>query len=134
MGLLDQLAGGLSPGATGEHSGLAGAVASLLANRQTGGVGGLADRFNAAGLGHIMQSWIGTGQNREIAPGDLHRAIGDDQLQAMAAQSGMSVPQLLPLLAQFLPTIIDHLTPHGQVPDQGALHGRLAEALGGFHL
>jgi uncharacterized protein YidB (DUF937 family) len=55
----------------------------------------------------------------------LHRALGDEQVQSMVARTGMSPGQLLPLLAQFLPGIIDGLTPHGRLPaeeDDGIVH------------
>jgi uncharacterized protein YidB (DUF937 family) len=120
MGLMDMILGGLpqehataSPGGGG---GLGGAIAGLLANRQAGGMNGLVESFAAAGLGHVVQSWIGTGANQPVAPQDLHRALGDDRVQAMSAQTGMSAAQLLPLLAQHLPGIVDRLTPTGQVP------------------
>jgi uncharacterized protein YidB (DUF937 family) len=117
MGILDQVMERLpQENASGGASGLPGAVMALLTNRQTGGLGGLVNRFGDAGLGHVAGSWIGRGANQEIAPHDLHRALGDEQVQSIAARTGMSPGQLLPLLAQFLPGIIDGLTPHGQLP------------------
>ncbi|MBV9522074.1 MAG: DUF937 domain-containing protein [Alphaproteobacteria bacterium] len=118
MGLLDEIMGGLPQ----EHAtatgggGLPNAIMGLLANRQSGGLNGLMGSFAAAGLGHVFQSWVGNGPNQSISPQDLHRALGEDKVQAMANQTGMSTSQLLPLLAQFLPTIIDRLTPQGQMP------------------
>jgi uncharacterized protein YidB (DUF937 family) len=123
MGLLDQIMGGLpQEHATAGGGGIPGAIMGLLANRQTGGLNGLVDRFGDAGLGHVVSSWIGNGPNQEIAPQDLHRALGDEQVQSMAAQTGMSTGQLLPLLAQFLPGIINGLTPNGRVPKDSDIH------------
>ncbi len=40
-------------------------VTSMLANNGSqGGLGGLASKFNQAGMGDVMNSWIGTGQNQ----------------------------------------------------------------------
>ena len=83
------------------------------------GLGDLLQRFQGAGLGHAADSWVGTGPNQPISPQDLHRALGDEQVQSLARQSGMSASQLLPLLAQFLPTIVDRMTPNGQLPSSG---------------
>jgi uncharacterized protein YidB (DUF937 family) len=116
MGLLDQIIGGLPQEHATAGGGLPGAIMGMLTNRQTGGVSGLVSRFGDAGLGHVADSWVGNGPNQEIAPHDLHRALGDEQVQSMAAQTGMSTGQLLPLLAQFLPGIINGLTPHGRLP------------------
>ena len=130
MGLLDTILGGLPQeqataaplGGGGGGGGLGSAIAGLLGNRQTGGMNGLLESFAAAGLGHVAQSWIGSGANQAIAPQDLHRALGDDRVQEMSAQTGMPVAQLLPLLAQHLPGIIDRLTPNGQMPHPDMFH------------
>src|SRR3954470_23687303 len=58
------------------------------------GLNDLLQRFNAAGLGHVAQSWVGTGPTQPISPGDLHRAVGDENLQNMSRQSGISTAQL----------------------------------------
>jgi uncharacterized protein YidB (DUF937 family) len=116
MGLLDQIEGALSGhGGTGP-GGLSNAVHDLLANPQTGGLNGLVERFAAAGLGPKIQSWIGNGQNEPVSSDEVHRALGEQQVQQLSQRTGMSTSQLLPLLAQFLPTIIDRLTPEGRVP------------------
>jgi uncharacterized protein YidB (DUF937 family) len=87
-------------------------------------------RFNQAGLGNKTDSWVGTGPNEAIDPRDVQRALGDHEIQQMAHQSGMSVTQLLPLLAQYLPMIVDRMTPNGQLPQRGG--GGLLGALSGM--
>ena len=96
------------------------------------GLGDVLQRFQAAGLGNAANSWVGTGTNQPIDPQDLHRALGDEQVQSLARQSGMSTGQLLPLLAQYLPMIVDRMTPNGQLPQRGGggLLGALAGMLG----
>jgi len=79
------------------------------------GLSSLLDRFRSAGLENVAQSWIGHGPNQQISPDELHRALGPEQVQNMAAQSGMPASQLLPLLAQYLPMIVDRLTPQGRL-------------------
>jgi uncharacterized protein YidB (DUF937 family) len=125
MGLLDEIIGTLPQQQTAAGGGLPNAIAGLLTNRQTGGMNGLMERFASAGLGHVFQSWVDPGPNQPISSEGIHRALGGNEVQAIAAQSGMSTSQLLPLLAQFLPTIVDKLTPHGQLPQ-----GDLAEEEG----
>ena len=49
----------------------------------------------------------------------LGAALGDDEVQRLAGKSGLDIGTLLPLLAAFLPQIINTLTPKGQVPDGG---------------
>src|ERR671938_378280 len=57
-------------------------------------------RFQGAGLGHVADSWVSNGPNQPISPQALHRALGGEQVESMARQSGMSTSELLPLLAQ----------------------------------
>lgn len=94
------------------------------------GLNDLLQRFNAAGLGHAAGSWVGTGPNQPVNPQDLQRALGEQQVQDMSRQSGMSTAQLLPLLAQYLPMIVDRMTPNGRVPERGGLLGGLTGILG----
>jgi uncharacterized protein YidB (DUF937 family) len=116
MGLLDQIEGALSGNAGAGPGGLANAVHDLLANPQTGGLNGLVERFTAAGLGSKVQSWIGNDENQPVSPDEVHEGLGQQQVQQLSQRTGMSTSQLLPLLAQFLPTIIDRLTPNGRLP------------------
>ena len=94
------------------------------------GLADLRQRFQDTGLGHVADSWIGNGPNQQISPQDLHRALGDEQVESMARQSGMSAGRLLPLLAQALPMIVDRMTPGGQMPQRGGMLGALAGMLG----
>ena len=59
--------------------------------------------------GDAANSWVGKGQNKAIAPGDLANALGADQIDAIASQAGMSRNDLLQGLSQYLPDVIDHL-------------------------
>ena len=72
---------------------------------------------NDSGHGKVAQSWVGTGQNEEIAPDDLAKAVGADTLDALAKQTGMSRSDLLEGLSQQLPELVDQLTPHGRLPN-----------------
>jgi uncharacterized protein YidB (DUF937 family) len=87
-----------------------------------GGQGGLdpmLDKLRAAGYDQQVDSWISTGDNQTIPPQQLGSALGDDTVEQLSAHSGISVAQLLPLLAMFLPTIVNMLTPKGQAPAGG---------------
>ncbi len=132
MGLLDSLLGQVAgqmfgggtqqpqQGGMADLGGMASVLGGLLAdNGQYGGLGGLASKFEQAGLGSAMNSWIGTGQNENVSGDQLHQALGDDVVSGLASKLGMNASTLLPLLVTMLPTIIDKLTPHGKVPAQG---------------
>src|SRR3954465_10569763 len=109
MGLFDGVLGGIVGGA------MASVVNGIL--EQHGGVQGVVNQFEQNGLGATVRSWVGTGANAPISPDDVHRAIGPELLQQLAAKTGMSVPELTQKLAQVLPQAVDHLTPGGTVPN-----------------
>jgi len=114
-GLSDLLKGGLGGLLAG---GAAGTVLS-------GGLGDLINQLQQKGHGDAANSWVSNGPNKQIAPGDLANALGADQIDSLASQSGMSRDQLLQGLSQYLPDAINHLTPDGRVPSEDELRGRL---------
>jgi uncharacterized protein YidB (DUF937 family) len=112
-----------SPEATG--GGLGGLLKGGLGGLLTGGAagrilgGGLNDlvkQLQQSGLHEEANSWIGTGPNKTIAPNDLGKALGDDQINAMMEHSGLSRDELLEGLSRHLPQLVDQLTPEGKVP------------------
>jgi uncharacterized protein YidB (DUF937 family) len=119
--------------------GLTGAI------QETGGLDGLVGKLREGGLGREVDSWISTGSNEPVDPQQLGQALGPDTVQQLSSGSGIDVKSLLPLLAMFLPQIIDMLTKNGSTPagglDQaagsslpdlgGLLGGLLGGALGG---
>ena len=134
MGLLDSLLssvlGGGNAGGTQQNA-LVQLATGLITNHSSGnGLAGLAQQFDKNGLGDLMQSWIGTGQNKAISPDQLHQVLGDEQVQHFAQQHGMQGSQVTTALAALLPQLIDKLTPHGQVPPQNDLQGMLTGLLG----
>lgn len=108
MGLLDGLLGGIV------GAGMATVVNQIL--DQHGGLQGVVGQFERNGLGATVQSWVGTGPNQPISSGDMHKVLGGDLLQQLAAKSGMSVPELTQKLSQVLPQAVDKLTPDGVLP------------------
>ena len=83
-------------------------------------------KLRAGGLGEQVDSWVSTGSNAPVQPAQLEQALGPDTVQRLSAGSGLNVGQLLPLLAAFLPQIINMLTPKGNVPSGGLEPGRHA--------
>jgi len=114
-GLSDMLKGGLGGLLAG------GAAGSIL----SGGLGDLLKQFQQKGLGDKADSWVSNGPNKQSAPGDLANALGADQIESLSAQSGLSRDELLQGLSQYLPDVVNHLTPDGRLPDENELAGRI---------
>ena len=92
-----------------------------------GGLGGIIDAFQKGGLGHITDSWVGTGENLPVSGDQLTQVLGSDKISAIASQLGMSHGDVSAQLAQILPQLVNHVTPDGQVPQN---HSMIQDALG----
>jgi len=108
MGMFDGLLGGVVGGA------MANVVSGLI--EQHGGVQGIVAQLERQGLGGTVKSWVGSGPNQPISPGEIHHAFGGGTIKALASQAGLQPQDLLQKLAQVLPQAIDKLTPGGVVP------------------
>lgn len=129
MGMLDTVLGAMS-GKAGEGGGanaLIGMVGSLI--QQSGGLQGLADKFSQSGAGGAFASWVGTGQNQSISSGEIQQALGSEQVKALAAKMGIDPAQASTLLAQYLPKVVDKLTPQGQIDPNANTQQSLANLL-----
>ncbi|BAM92951.1 conserved hypothetical protein [Bradyrhizobium oligotrophicum S58] len=117
------LGGGLGNIIAGGLGGLlaGGAAGSVL----SGGLGDLLRQFQESGHSDTANSWVGKGQNQPISPGDLANALGADQIDQLSAQSGLPRDELLNGLSQYLPKVIDQLTPDGRLPTDHELAGRI---------
>lgn len=84
--------------------------------QQQNGVAGLLNVLQQGDLGNIVQSWVGNGANEAINPNQVQQLLGGD-LQQAAANLGLDTNQASALLAQYLPQLINGLTPNGSVAD-----------------
>ena len=126
MGLFDSLeqAAGLGGqggdgGGTGNPAAM-GAVAQMLRS-QPGGIGGILQKFEGAGLGGAAQSWLGGGQNQPVSPDQVQGVLGPNAVGQVAGQLGVPPDQAAGHVAQLLPLIMDHLSPNGQAPAGGGM-------------
>ena len=126
MGLLDsivgQVSGALADAAPGTpHPGLLDLVSTLLTDPQSGGLEGLIARFEQQGLGHLVASWVGTGDNLAITPDQVQSVLGEPHIAAVAQRLGLSSADVANQLAGLLPHAVDAVTPAGAVPQGGVL-------------
>ena len=133
MGLLDSVVGMLSEDTSAASGGQGPLVqAALAAMSGEGGLSALVAKFQQAGLGDVVGSWVGAGQNLPVSAEQLQQVLGSDTLSGLAARFGLPADDVGGRLAQWLPQVVDGLTPDGQLPasggmgDIGALLGRLA--------
>ena len=121
MGLFDQVVGALAGGETGGQGGLLQTVMQLINDPKIGGLQGLVQTFQQGGLGEIVNSWVSSGQNLPISAEQIQSVLGGSSLQDLAARLGMSPEQASGNLAEMLPSLVDNMTPNGQLPEGGDL-------------
>lgn len=125
MGLLDNLEGSLENKA--ESSVLGGSSNPMAAhlletiNNHPGGLSGLIQSLHDQGLGSIASSWVGNGENLPISGEQIQQVLGNERVQQLAAKAGISPDAASSTLSQLLPTLVDKLTPNGQVPEHSSL-------------
>lgn len=108
------LSGLLGQGKNGQRMQAMQLINALL-NTQ-GGLPGLLNKLQQGGLGDLVQSWLGQGDNKPISPQEIDHAIGSQELEHAAKEAGLeNKHQASDLLSQFLPQIIDKLSPNGQL-------------------
>jgi uncharacterized protein YidB (DUF937 family) len=86
---------------------------------QGGGAAGLADQFNAGGLGHLVQSWAGSGENQSISADQIKSVLGDEHIAAVANRLGISPDDASAKIAEFLPMVMSGISKEGQLPGAG---------------
>src|SRR5262245_38773382 len=139
MGLLDDLMGqgGSICDMIKKNPALVAAAVSMLSTKQgsvggTGGLGELMNAFQKGGMGDVMSSWVGTGANRPISPGQLSDVLGSDMMSQFGKAAGVSGPDASSALSSLLPALVNGLTPRGQVPQTDSLEGMLGGLLTGL--
>ncbi len=105
---------------------LASSVMQMI-NSQPGGVSGLIQQFHDKGMGGLVSSWVGTGQNLPISADQIQHVLGSEQVKELAAKAGISPDAVSAHLAQLLPLVVDKLTPNGQVPQASSSASSLLE-------
>lgn len=96
-----------------------------------GGLQNLISQFDAKGLGDIIGSWVGTGQNKSISAEQIQNILGSDALTGIAAKLGLNVTDLSNQLSNLLPDVVDKLTPEGKAPE-GDIMSQASDLLGGL--
>ncbi|MFH0352232.1 MAG: YidB family protein [Chromatiales bacterium] len=99
---------------------------AMLNDPQTGGLSGLVESFQQKGLGDLVSSWIGTGENRAVSAEQVQQALGEAKVQQVAQSAGISSQECCSGLAALLPQLMDKLTPDGKLPEAGLVDQALA--------
>src|SRR5450631_1105740 len=118
MGLFDSLSGGLkNVMEQAEAAAMPALISAVLAKTDLGNMQGLLDKLQQSGLGPQVASWLGDGKNMPITADQLRAALGNSQIQQLAASFGLPVDKVLASLAEHLPSIVDKMSPNGTLQE-----------------
>ncbi len=90
-------------------------IANALNNLVGNGQGGLnlvtfVSGLSQNGLGEIVGSWLGNGENKSISIEQVTTLLGSDKVAAFASQLGLSQESAASALADALPQVVDKAT------------------------
>lgn len=113
MGLFDDVVGSLLQGDSGKYQ------AILTWVNEQGGVQALLEKLQNGGLGDIASSWISNQQSNQPISGDqVESALGTSAVSDLGQKLGVDTGSASTMLADYLPKIIDALSPQGEVDPQ----------------
>ena len=115
----------------GEGGGQGGIMQSVIGMVSDGGLSGLLQKFQSAGLGDKAQSWVSSEQqNQQLSGQEVRQALGEEEVNRIAQESGVSSDEAADHLASSIPETVNELTPDGNVPDEGTLQQRIGSLAG----
>ena len=126
MGLLDSVAGAVLGKLGGQQGGMAQIALDMF--NQNGGLSGVLDKFKQGGLAEQAASWVGKGENMPVSAEQISSVLGSGAIADMAAKFGINPETLSAQIAQHLPTVVDKMTPDGEVTEGSG--GLLSTVLG----
>jgi uncharacterized protein YidB (DUF937 family) len=112
----------------GKAGTLLSALLALMTDGTRGGLAGFTEKFNQAGLGDTVSSWVNSGANTEISGEKIESVLGANALRNVANQTGLDYEATAAATAFMTPRVVDALTPEGAIPADGDLMSRV----GGF--
>jgi uncharacterized protein YidB (DUF937 family) len=117
MSIVEELMNALSGMKGGTHPWLMQALHGAIGDQVHPGPGlhGVLDKLEKAGLGPVVQSWQHEGRNLPLDPKDLHRALGDAEINAMAFRAKLTPDELIGKLSQHLPGVVELLSREGKL-------------------
>lgn len=113
MGLFDSVAGAVL-GKIGGDKGMMVQVAMDLFN-QYGGLEGVLAKFKSGGLAEQAASWVSKGENLPVTAEQISQLLGSSTMTDIATKLNMNTHEVSSSLAEYIPQIIDRMTPDGEV-------------------
>lgn len=90
---------------------IASALSNLIGNSEGGlDLAALVGGLSQNGLGEIVGSWLGNGENKSISMDQITDLLGSEKVSEFASQLGISEESAKGALADSLPQVVDQAT------------------------
>lgn len=119
MGLFDNLANNMMTKVMGDKAPMAKLAMELF--QQYGGLPGILQTLKNGGLTEQVDSWVGTGANLNVSAQQIGAALGDSVLTGIATKLDISKEELTAKIAEYIPDVVNQVTPNGVVENNPAL-------------
>jgi uncharacterized protein YidB (DUF937 family) len=113
MGLFDSVAGAVLGQVVGEKSDMVKIGMEMF--NQYGGLGGILTKFQEGGLADVAATWVAKGENAPVSSNQITEILGSGAIADMATKFGISPEMLSSKIAEYLPSMVDKMTPNGEV-------------------
>ncbi len=90
-------------------------------------IGSLIGSLQNGGLGEVVSSWLGDGQNMPVDTASIQSSIGADKISEAASSMGVSPESLSSGLSEMIPNLIDQSSSGGSLLDSIGGIGGMAD-------
>lgn len=95
----------------------------------SGGLNGLLQKLQSAGLAEQVTSWLGNGTNLPIDANQLISALGENTFSNLASKFDVNESDVSSGIASMLPKVVDMLSKDGKVEDSSFSIDKLVSLL-----
>lgn len=105
------------------------ALSGLTAGKGGLDIGALMSSMQSGGMGDMLQSWLGDGENAAISSQQVSDILGSDKISEFASQLGLSQEEAVGGLQDALPQMVDKASSGGSLLDSiGGIQGAIGLA------
>lgn len=85
--------------------------------KSQGGIHSILNKFHNDGLGGLVESWISMGNNLPVSTDQISAIFGSSAIQQLADTLGANMEEASSVIADFLPKMVNELSPDGVLPN-----------------
>ena len=108
---------------------LTSALSGLSGDKGSVDMASIIGKMQGGGMGDMLQSWLGNGQNQEISGNQVSQLLGSDKISAFASQLGITEDEAIGGLQEAMPKMVDNASSGGSLLDSiGGVSGAISMA------